>query len=68
MIAPWRFAAAVVLILVGAVIGILWSIPGTANGATLACVLFVAAGLWLGMRSPRDTLAADACDEEVRRG
>lgn len=45
-----RLAIAFALIIVGAVVGILWSVPGAANGATLLAVIMVVGAIVMTVR------------------
>lgn len=49
----WVMAVAVVMIVLAAVIGVLGSVPGAANGATLLGLLLIVGGLTLAAREVR---------------
>lgn len=48
-----RIVVAVVLLLAGAVVGVLGSVPGAANGATLLGLILGGVGLTVGLREVR---------------
>lgn len=50
---PWVIALGVLLLVAGGVVGVLGSVPGAANGATLLGLILGAAGLMVAMREIR---------------
>lgn len=49
----WVMAVAVVMILLAAVVGVLGSVPGAANGATLLGLILLVGGLSVAAREVR---------------
>lgn len=69
MIRWHRFLLGVLCIIVGATLGIVGSIPGAVNGATIAMYILIGIGIMLAIYSMTDTVRSDAENEEqIRRG
>lgn len=49
----WVMTLAVIMIVAAAVIGVLGSVPGAANGATLLALILIASALTIGVRELR---------------